>query len=67
MFRPPRVSRGRALPQRDLQLHLSVQPRLSGWLIQNDNLTDGIDGDRGGGTDNYYGDDKGDDLGDDSQ
>ena len=47
--------------------HLSVQPRLSGWLIQNYNLTDGIDGDRGGGTDNYYGDEKGDDLGDDSQ
>ena len=27
----------------------------------------GIDVDHGGGTDNYYGDEKGDDLGDDSQ
>ena len=47
--------------------HLSLQPRLSGWFIHNDNLTDVIDGGHGGGTDNYYGDEKGDDLGDDSQ
>ena len=38
------------MPQRDLQLHLSVQPGLSGSFIQNDYLTDGIDGDHGCGT-----------------
>ena len=52
------------ITQLSLQL---TKPRPSGWLIQNDNLTDGIDGDRGGGTYNYCGDEKGDDLGDDSQ
>ena len=68
LFRPPRVPRGRALPQRDLQLHLSVLPRLSGWLLlQEHNLSDGIDGGHGGGTDTYYGDEKGDDLGVESQ